>query len=36
VIDDRDYTVATIAAPSVSRKDRAEDDAAAAEAPAEG
>jgi large subunit ribosomal protein L25 len=36
VIDDRDYTVATIAAPSVSRKDAAEDDAAAAEAPTEG
>jgi large subunit ribosomal protein L25 len=34
VIDDRDYTVATIAAPSVSRKDAAEDEAA--EAPAEG
>jgi hypothetical protein len=32
VIDDRDYTVATIAAPSVSRKDAAEDEAA--EAPA--
>ncbi|HEY0115509.1 MAG TPA: 50S ribosomal protein L25/general stress protein Ctc [Allosphingosinicella sp.] len=36
VIDDRDYTVATIAAPSVSRKDVAEDEAAATEAPAEG
>jgi large subunit ribosomal protein L25 len=34
VIDDRDYTIATIASPSVNRKDAAEDEAA--EAPAEG